>query len=54
MTMQSKAMDRLIEFYAQRSKTSAEDLRSMLTRDYWMDAQTSVQRGFADEIMQVN
>jgi ATP-dependent protease ClpP protease subunit len=51
MTLQNKAMDRLVEFYAAHSKTSAEDIRSMLTRDYWMDAESCVKQGFADEIL---
>ena len=51
MTLQSKAMDRLVDFYAARSKTSAEQIRSMLTRDYWMDAEASVKEGFADGIL---
>lgn len=51
MTMQTRAMDRLVEFYARRSKVTAEDIRSMLTRDYWMDAETSVLHGFADEVL---
>jgi len=51
MTLQSKAMDRLVEFYAQKSKSTNEEIRSMLTRDFWMDAETCVKLGFADEIL---
>ncbi len=51
MTLQSKAMDRLVEFYARRSRVSVEDVRSMLMRDYWMDAETCLKQGFVDEIL---
>jgi ATP-dependent protease ClpP protease subunit len=51
MGLQAKMMDRLVEFYASRSKSSAEELRAMLTRDFWMGAETCVQRGFVDEIL---
>ena len=51
MTLQNKMMDRLVQFYANRSKVEETELRNMLTRDYWMDADTCVERGFVDEIM---
>jgi ATP-dependent protease ClpP protease subunit len=51
MTLQNKAMDRLVEFYAAHSKTSADEIRSMLTRDFWMDAEAAVKQGFADEVL---
>lgn len=51
MGLQQKMMDRLVEFYASRTTTSAEEIRSMLTRDFWMDAETCVRLGFADEIV---
>ncbi len=51
MTLQSKAMDRLVEFYAKRSKLSADEIRTMLTRDFWIDAETCIKHGFVDEIM---
>jgi ATP-dependent protease ClpP protease subunit len=51
MTLQSKAMDRLVEFYADKSKTTQEEIRNMLLRDYWMDAETCVSQGFVDEIL---
>jgi ATP-dependent Clp protease, protease subunit len=50
MNLQAKAMERLVAFYARRSKISQEEVRAMLTRDFWMDAETCVQHGFADEI----
>jgi ATP-dependent protease ClpP protease subunit len=52
MTLQNKAMDRLVEFYGRKSSVSADDIRAMLTRDYWMDAETATQMGFADAILQ--
>jgi ATP-dependent protease ClpP protease subunit len=51
MTLQNKAMERLVEFYARKSTISADEIRNMLTRDYWMDAETSIQMGFADAIL---
>lgn len=51
MQLQNKAMERLAAFYAQRSKVTEEGVRDMLTRDYWMDAEASVERGFVDEIL---
>jgi ATP-dependent protease ClpP protease subunit len=52
LTLQSKAMDRLVEFYAHHASVSNEEVRNMLTRDYWMDAEQCVQHGFVDEILQ--
>ena len=51
MTLQNKAMDRLVEFYARKAAVSTDDIRNMLTRDYWMDAETSLKMGFADAIL---
>ncbi len=52
MSLQQKAMDRLVEFYVDKSKVGSEaDLRNMLQRDFWMDAETCVKLGFADEIL---
>jgi ATP-dependent protease ClpP protease subunit len=51
MTLQSKLMTRLVEFYSQRASIPAEEIGSMLTRDFWMDAETCLQHGFADEIL---
>ncbi|MFN8528913.1 MAG: Clp protease ClpP [Anaerolineae bacterium] len=51
MTLQSKAMERLVEFYSQRSHVSADEVRSMLTHDYWLDAERAVEHGFVDKIL---
>lgn len=51
MALQSKAMDRLVEFYARRSRVSIDDVRSMLMRDYWMDADACLKQGFVDEVL---
>ncbi|MDZ4671002.1 MAG: Clp protease ClpP [Phototrophicales bacterium] len=51
MALQQKAMDRLINFYATRSNASAEKIREMLTRDFWMDAESCIENGFIDEIL---
>jgi ATP-dependent protease ClpP protease subunit len=50
MTLQSKAMERLILFYTQRSKLDADAIRHMLTHDTWLDAAQCVEFGFADQI----
>jgi ATP-dependent protease ClpP protease subunit len=54
MTLQSKAMDRLVEFYAKHSKATEEEIRTMLMRDFWLDAEMCVQRGFVDEILRAS
>lgn len=51
MNLQQKAMERLIQFYARRSSVTEDEIRAMLTRDFWMDAETCVQMGFVDEIL---
>ncbi|GIL12900.1 MAG: hypothetical protein BroJett038_16200 [Chloroflexota bacterium] len=51
MTLQQKAMDRLVEFYVSKAKVSEDELRNMLQRDFWMDAESCVKMGFADEIL---
>jgi ATP-dependent protease ClpP protease subunit len=51
MSLQQKAMDKLITFYSERSKLSAEQLRDVLKRDFWLDADAAVENGFVDEIM---
>jgi ATP-dependent protease ClpP protease subunit len=51
MALQAKAMDRLVQFYAAHSKVSEEEIRNMLTRDFWMDAETCVSLGFVDEVL---
>lgn len=52
MELQNKLMERLKNFYAEKSNMSKEDIETMLKRDYWMDAQECVERGFVDEILQ--
>lgn len=51
MSLQNKAMERLVEFYAARSRVSRDELRQMLLRDSWLDAAACIQMGFADEIL---
>lgn len=51
MALQQKAMDRLVNFYANHSKADADKIREMLTRDFWMDAETCIENGFVDEIL---
>jgi ATP-dependent protease ClpP protease subunit len=51
MSMQTKAMSRLVQFYIKRSRLSEDEIRTRLVRDYWIDAETAVNEGFADEIL---
>ncbi len=51
MNLQNKAMDRLVQFYVQRAQVTEEQLREMLTRDFWLDAEACVEHGFVDEIL---
>jgi ATP-dependent Clp protease protease subunit len=51
MKLQNKAMERLVQFYADHSKSDVDKIRDMLQRDFWMDAEGCVAEGFVDEIM---
>lgn len=51
LNLQSKVMDRLVQFYVDHSKVSEDEVRSMLTRDTWLDAETCVNHGFVDAIL---
>lgn len=51
MALQQKVMDRLVNFYAAHSKVDADKIRTMLTRDFWMDADMCIEYGFIDEII---
>lgn len=51
MGLQDKLMDRLVKFYASKTKLTDKKLRKMLKHDFWMDAEECIQNGFADEIM---
>lgn len=52
MQLQEMAMKRLTAFYVGKTGVEEEALQQMLTRDYWLDASESIERGFADEILQ--
>lgn len=51
MNLQNKAMERLVQFYVNHASVTDEQIRQMLTRDFWMDAEACVQHGFVDEIL---
>jgi ATP-dependent protease ClpP protease subunit len=51
MVLQEKLMNSLVKFYVEGSKMSDEELRDQLKRDYWMDAETAVEKGFVDAIL---
>ncbi len=51
MEVQNKLMTRLINFYTTRSKAKEDELRAMLTRDYWMDADEALKLGMVDDIL---
>ena len=44
-------MDRLYEFYATNSKLKKKEIRALLERDTWFDAQQCLARGLVDEII---
>jgi ATP-dependent Clp protease protease subunit len=45
-----RAQDGMLAAYASRAKVSDEELRALLEAETWMDAETAVTRGFADEV----
>jgi ATP-dependent protease ClpP protease subunit len=51
MALQEMVMQRLVVFYTARTKASEAQIRQMLTRDSWLDAETCLQLGFADELL---
>jgi len=51
MHLQTKAMERLVRFYATHSNLDADAVRDLLRRDYWLDAETAIEQGFVDEIL---
>ena len=44
-------MDRLYEFYTTNSKLKKKEIRALLERDTWFDAQQCLARGLVDEII---
>ncbi len=48
--VQNKLMERLVEFYTRHSAVTAEQIRTMLLRDYWLDAEECVKLKLVDEI----
>lgn len=53
MELQKKAMEKLVAFYASHSKVTEKQIRRMLTRDFWVDAETCIEKGFVDEVFGV-
>lgn len=51
MSLQAMMMERLVGFYTRKTKLGVDDVKDMLTRDSWMDADTCLKHGFADEIL---
>lgn len=49
--MQNMAMDRLVEFYSRRTKITADEIRDMMKRETWMNADQALERGFVDKIV---
>jgi ATP-dependent protease ClpP protease subunit len=44
-------IQRIVNFYVKHTKLDAEAIREMLKRDYWMDAQEALEKGFVDRII---
>lgn len=51
LELQNKIMDRLVAFYVSKAKVKEDEIREMLKRDYWMDAEHCVKLGFVDEVL---
>lgn len=51
MGLQDKLMERLVQFYADKTELTKKDVKKMLKRDFWMDAEECVAKGFADDIL---
>lgn len=51
LELQTKIMDRLVNFYVLKAKVKEDEVREMLKRDFWMDAEQSVKLGFVDDIL---
>lgn len=51
MLLQKLLMEKLVSFYGERTRLTGDEIQKMLTRDFWMDAETCVKLGFADEIL---
>lgn len=54
MKLQEKLIEKLVSFYSTNSKVSADEIREMLKRDTWMDANEALSQGFVDGIWQGN
>jgi ATP-dependent protease ClpP protease subunit len=51
LNLQNKLMERLIKFYVAKSDVSEEQIRAMLTRDYWLDAEECLRLKLVDQMM---
>lgn len=51
MGLQDKLMERLVQFYADKTNLSKKEIKKILKRDCWMDAEDCVDKGFAHEIL---
>lgn len=50
MHLLDKAMNKLYEFYQEKSKIGVEEIQELLKRDTWFDANETILMGLADEI----
>ena len=51
MGLQDKLMERLLSYYVAKTHLSKKEVKKMLKRDFWMDAEECVEKGFVDEIL---
>ena len=51
MKLQEMAMDRLVQFYVERTDVSEVEIRETLKHDMWMSATEALARGYVDEIL---
>lgn len=51
MILQEDLIDKLVQIYVDRSRLEKDQIRDMLKRDTWLNAQKAVDAGFVHEIM---
>jgi ATP-dependent protease ClpP protease subunit len=44
-------LQRIVNFYVNHTKLNEEEIRAMLKRDYWMDAQEALEKGFVHKVV---
>lgn len=50
LRLQEDLMNKLYKFYVEHTSVPEEEIKEMLKRDYWMNAEEAVEKGFANEV----